>query len=399
MGLLNLNLRDAANDFRSRIRNPFDALTENDPNAVRMALQRDDFKNGFQIVELINGREQRNEAIQLIGSTMPHVPFTFGGSQKIVKDYYPGNSEPSVQVLGSRESDISITGRMYAKKLPISLGDADIEQVREFPQDLQQLIEAMRIRGNLVRLYFGEFNRFGFIESTEFKMRTVTDIDYKINFVIIGFNPPRDCRVINASRQLPIDINKELITAVNNFTGAPVPDDLDRSLATQIAELTSDVATAVNLVTDFVDTVLDEVDAVRESIARAQGLIQNARNNITRLTNRIGSFSSTGGIVFSATAGVGVSSGYINASFMQQTLTNAFSLTAFLASLNEQIARIALTEPLARHRVQQGDTLQNLAVRFYKNVESWTEILEHNNLASTDLELIRGQIIEIPRIE
>lgn len=400
MGLLDLSLKDAANDFTQRIRDPFDKFFAS-PTNVKAALERNDFKNGFNVIEIQDGRELTREKLQFVGQWMPQVPFTYGGSQKIVKDYYPGNSEPTAQVLGPRENNIVIRGRFKAKRFPVSIGDNDLEEIRRSPEEMTQLVDAMRIRGNLVRIYMGEFQRYGFVENTNFDMRNLSDINYEIEFSIIGFNAPSDCKIVSTENKIPFDINKELITAVNEFQsqGLVIPDSMDRSLASQLRDLISDVATAVNLVTNFVDTVLDEAEALRQTVARAQGLIQNARNNVTRLINRVGSFSSTGGIVFSAPAGTGISSGYINNSYLNATQSNAFSLTALLADLSEQIARISATEPIARHRVQGGDTLQKLAVKFYNDKEQWSEIYDHNQLQSSDLELIKGEVIEIPRVD
>src|SRR4051812_9929162 len=75
-----------------------------------------DFKGGFTFVEIVDGVEQTREAVKLIGNQMPVVPFEFGGSQRITKDYYPGNSEPAVQVLGPKESDVTIHGKLKDKK-------------------------------------------------------------------------------------------------------------------------------------------------------------------------------------------------------------------------------------------------------------------------------------------
>ena len=47
---------------------------------------------------------------------MPHQPFAFGGSLKVVKEYYPANPEAVTQVLNSEESDLNLKGRFYSKQ-------------------------------------------------------------------------------------------------------------------------------------------------------------------------------------------------------------------------------------------------------------------------------------------
>ena len=396
MGLLDLDIRGARNDFAQRIADPFTPAQVPD---LKSAIERDDFRNGFNMIEIQNGRELTREAIQLRGSAMPHVPFTFGGEQRIVKDYYPGNSEPSVQVLGSRESDITIKGRMYSKRLATAGGNS--ESIRSFPQELQQKIEAMRIRGNVVRLYMGEFQRFGFIESASFDLKTLADIKYTINFSIIGFNAPRQCRITTRQRQVPFAINKELIDSVNNFQdeGLQIPSGIGMSLAGQIEANINRVAGQIALVTDYVDNVLNEADAIRQSVSRAQGLIQNARNSVTSLITTFGGFNPATNSELGSNPTGGVATQYRNNAFLQNTLANAFSMTAFLAQLRDLIAELSLTLPLARHRIQSGDTLQELATRFYGDVDQWSEIYDHNTLQTSDLEQLRGEVLEIPRIE
>ena len=432
MGLLGLSVDDALNDLQQKFLNPFKPkLTKAE---IKDAHARNDFKKGFIIAELINNtfNEDRRDTIKLVGDMMPHVPFTFGGQQKIVKDYYPGNSEPTVQVLGPRENDIIIRGRLKSKKLqppPVrtginlgGLGNAatgflgkipgvpDIspgvdaqgvqkrEELRTFAQEMQQLIEAMRLRGNLVRLTMGEFQRFGFIEEAIFNMRTVADIDYEVRFSIIGFNPPRDCKILGRAKTVPFDINKDLIAEASAFlaTRSSIPDSMPRSIADQISDAISEVAESINLVTGFVDTALNEVDDIKSALNRAVGLVKYNRNLISSFIRRIGSIASFGGLVIAS--GGGIAAGYENANFLKQTTTFSFSLAALLASLQTQLAQIALTEPIARHRIQEGDTLQKLAIKFYNDAEQWKEIYDHNKLQDTDLSDNLGDILEIPRI-
>ena len=47
---------------------------------------------------------------------MPHQPFAFGGSLKVVKEYYPANPEAVTQVLNNEESDLNLKGRFYSKQ-------------------------------------------------------------------------------------------------------------------------------------------------------------------------------------------------------------------------------------------------------------------------------------------
>ena len=142
------------------------------------AAARSDFEEGLKIVEIVDGKERTVDQILLVGTLMPKDSIAFGGSQKILKEYYPGSSEPTVQILGPREDDVLLGGTISLKKISdLSLYSKGKESAAV---ELQQLMDAMRIRGNLVKVTLGEWKRYGFIESGKFTMRTMSDIDYDL---------------------------------------------------------------------------------------------------------------------------------------------------------------------------------------------------------------------------
>jgi len=159
------------------------------------------------------------------------------------------------------------------------------------------------------------------------------------------------------------------------------------------------VATVITQVTDFVDTVLNEVDDVKSALFRAEGLIKHAKNTVSKQINRIGSIATLNNVASSANipVGAGISSSYAAANHVQGTMSSMFNLMAFLVSLQRQLADLRETEPLARHRVASGDTLQRIANKFYNDSEQWIEIYNHNKLTSTELEI--GSVLEIPRVD
>lgn len=434
MGLLDIDLKGGLNESLNRITSPFTRKTVSTAD-MKAALERNDFPDGFEMLEYEEGKPLTREKVVLLADQMPQIPFEFGGTQRIVKDYYPGQSEPTVQVLGAREGDITIRGRLKAKKFGkespqgfdvASLGDS-ITQVaegalqsagnivggafgsaekakrideskRRIPQEKQQLIEAMRIRGNLVRITMGDFQRFGFIENAIFRMKTLADIDYEITFSIIGFNPPSDCKILGRARTVPIDINKELIAASDAFLAdfSSVPDDVPRTLAEQINSLIGDVAATVSLVTSFVDNTLTEVDAVKNTVTRAIGLIKNARATISSTQRQLGAYDA----FLEATFGIstGAAAAYKNALFAQQLSSSLRGQALILANLTAALDNLSKTEPLGRHRIKSGDTLQEIAQKFYNDHTQWELIYDHNKLQDVNLDDDVGAILEIPRV-
>lgn len=369
----------------AKIRNPFSRSVENNSRPP-------DFPEGFQFVEIVDGREQTKEKVVLLGNMLPQIPFQFGGTQRVVKDYYPGNSEPTVQVLGSKESDLTIRGKLKDKRYR----DTDLYGVST---EIQKLIDAIRIRGNLLRINLGEWQRYGFLEETIFKMNKLSEIEYELKFSIVGFNVPRNNKFVDESKAVPFSINKELIQEALEFQEeySSVPESMPASIADLLNDAISDVATAVNVVTNFVETVVSVSEDIVASGNRAIGLIKNARANISRYKRRVGSIKlNVDSFSTKYSKAKQFSSLYTNQAHIARSMTALSILSALLARLQKQFEAIAKTTPRARHRVRQADTLQNISIKYYNTAEHWKKIYDHNKLTSTQLNI--GSVLEIPRL-
>ena len=395
--LNNFDFKGGVDVLSQRLKSPFDRYknAEKIKEELKGAHERADFKNGFVITPYSkNGNPLSNDIVHLLADAMPHQPFIFGGQQKVVKDYYAGNSEPTVQVIGPQENDVTIKGRLKAKKLKLGPDD-DKESMRRYPQYIQESIEAIRISGLLVRLNLGDWQRFGFIQQAVFNMNTLAEIDYEVTFLIVGFNKPRDYILRDASLQaIPYNKNKELarqMAQTLNETFGKAPPSMPKSFADQMDTAISDVASAVNLVTGFVDTVLAEVDSIKGSVQRALGLVKNARTKCSEYQRRIGGLVPNGGLDKSTR----INSSYSNSGFVAFSLSSINGLNALLASLVPQLKAITQTLPIGRHRIASGDTLQTISMKYYNDSSKWEDIYDHNKLLST--ELIIGDILEIPR--
>lgn len=398
--LNNFSFSKGVDSIKQKITSPFsNFFTREQKDALlKAAHERNDFKDGWFVITPYgkDGKERRADTVLLSADAMPHDMLTFGGQMRLSKDYYPGSSEPTVQVLGAQENDITIKGRFKAKRIKIT-GDVsfDAELWRKYPLFLQEQIEAIRVSGNLVRIQLGkEWQRYGFIQEAVFDMKTLADISYTLTFFIVSFQQPRDFIIVENQKVIPYNKNRELaqLMAEIRTEAAIVPDSFPRSFAEQINGAISDIAAAVNLVTGFVDTVLEEVNSLKASVQRALGLVQNTRNKISSYQRTIGGRNPEAGAVKVTR----ISGAYANAQYVGKVSAGMFSLTALLASLSTQLKAVTATIPLGRHRVQSGDTLQSIAMKFYNDSSKWESIYDHNKLSSSTLTL--GSILEIPRV-
>jgi hypothetical protein len=354
-----------------------------------------DFLSGFKCVEYENGKaksESDGFGFTLLGSFMPMVPFTFGGSQEVKKDYYAGNSEPVVQILGPRESDLTIKGRFKTKKFKD-------KNLKGAALEYQEQCDSVRIRGNLLYLQMGEWHRWGYLKDVSFDLSRTTDIMYSLTFDIVGFNPPSNCKSLRAPSDNVVQANKDLIKSAADALAnmAIYPESMPRTLEEFLNDQLGAVAEAINLVTDFVDNVLGDIESLERSANRALGLIKNARTTISKTGRRIGAISM--GI---ASLGAGFSSAaeqttatFNNTVHFKKIATGFSSFQTLLAELQKRYAGLISSTPLKRHLVVEGDTLQRLAMKYYNDADLWKKIYDHNKLATVDLTNVK--LLEIPR--
>jgi hypothetical protein len=357
-----------------------------------------DFPEGLTIIEYRNGKPLDKDKVRLVGSFMPMIPFEFGGKQQIVKDYYPGNPEPVVQILGPRENEVTIRGKLKTKRFKTS-GENAFTNAVQAAQEYQELIDAMRLRGNLVQITLGEWRRYGLIEECIFKLNRLTEIEYQITFAIIGFNYPTNCKIIDTPDDNLIAPNKEITSAAADALAKArnYPATMPRSIADFLTDQISNVASAVNLVTDFVDGALKDVENIGKAANRAVGLIKNARATISRTARRVGALQLT---VANLSSGITADSfrtaaQFNNAAHIKNMLNSFSSLALLLAQLQKRFAAIAQQIPIRRHLVKQGETLQKIAITYYNNADLWKNIYDHNKLQTPVL--VVGTVLEIPR--
>ena len=372
MGILG-NAKDGVNNVQQKIMNPFKKKVIN-------TTRTDDFPEGFNIEEL-GGQE---ESIKLNGNLAPHETFVYAGKQRIVKEYYAGQSEPAVHVMGPQEEPVTIKGRFKDKKYtdPFLYGVAE---------EISQLVTAMRIRGNVVRIFMGEWQRYAIIESESFELKNIGDISYSITFEIIGFNAPQNGKFIEKKREIPFEINKELIQRAfdlqNDLTN--IPDTVPQSISDVIRDVTGTVAEAIGIVTGFVDTVISTTNDVRKSTQRAVGLIKHSQNKLREYKDFLGGLDLLD-------ANQALTGRYANASYYSNRLSNANALASLLARFRTQFSSLIEDLPLGRHFVRDGESLQRLASKYYNDSTLWKKIQDHNNLQSADIS--SGMILEIPRL-
>lgn len=363
-----------------------------------------DFPGGLELLEFQDGKPLEKDKVVLLGSFMPQVPFSFGGEQRLITEYYPGNSEPTVQVFGPKEDQVTIRGKFKLKKLNANnaaiKNQSDLSDLRQAALEYQELVDAMRIRGNLIRITLGEWRRYGFIEKTKFDLKMVTDIAYEITFMIVGFNPPTNHKILRTTDSNIIAPNKALTDKAAEALAAArtMPTEMPQSIGDFLNDQIDTVAGAVATVTGFVDSILSDAEALNRSAQRALGLIKYARATISQTVRRVNTLSMSVGNLGAdfKSAALQTSATILNANHIHKTRAQFYSLSSLLASLQKQFEALRKTVPMIRHLVRDGDTLQKIALKYYNNADNWQQIYSHNKLRTTELTV--GSVLEIPKI-
>lgn len=366
-----------------------------------------DFPQGMIITEIVNGKERKEDEIKLVGRFMPIQPFEFGGEQRIVREEYPGSSEPTIQILGPKEEDVSIKVEMRTNKFRGN------PQLRAAAQEYQELIDAMRLRGNLVKIVMGEWKRYGFIKKSHFRVFTLQKIDAEITFEISGFNQPKGWRIISESDQNLIKPNKEITDAaalaLENATN--IPSSMPLTAVDIFNNAIGEVGAAISNVTNFVDGISDDVNKIIASANRAIGLIKNCRSTISRAKRNIGgisnSISELGNSLNSSTQGtidLLTNKEHKNATIatysiknqdhVAKTIRDFSNLAILLAQLQAKLKTYISKVPFRRHLVKHGDTLQTISMKYYNTSEKWKNIYDHNKLTSSVVAV--NSVLEIP---
>lgn len=428
-----MGLLDAASATAGQILSPLTNLFKSKPTYVGP-----DFPDGLEIEELQDDASSYfpPRITKLKSTNMPFAPLTYGGTQHVVTEYYPGNKEPATQVFGAREDVITFKGKLKSKRLQAD----SIPDVRKFPDAMKDLLDELRKRGPMLKLSLGEWFRYGYITKTTFNVRTLSDIDYQFEFTVLSNVKPENAKFAKETFPQLSANNLLLMKAMAEFelVAKKVPGGFSPGLFDAINSAISLVATAVSAVTQFVDNVIKTGEDAQRLANRALGLIKNATSSISQFKRRVGALDaykdsfkpnstntwneakkaisaryvmetyhapsktgSTGPTLSAAQiaalqTNLGKYSRSDTAKAQALSRQTGKSIEQLLLEMKSYFEKLAKLAPLKSYRVKQGDTLQKISILFFNTPNNWEDIYKHNKLTSTVL--VRGSVLEIPKL-
>lgn len=355
------------------------------------------FPNGFVFTEVALGVEDLDNAIALVGTMMPKNNLGFGSSQRISKEFYAGSSEPVIQIMGYQEEDITLTGEFNLK----TIKDTSLFDGKESAAvQIQESIENMMKRGNLIKFTLGEWKRYGFISSVNFKLYDLTRIEYEIKLMIASKNIPKNYYLVQADSNDIYSPNTKLAKEMQKQMDAmnAIPKEVPLTVTDVLRNSISNIANSINLVTSFVEGSLDDIEKMQNSAHRAIGLIKNARAFVARNQRAIGRIARNSGTLGSKfTDEVEAATATIkNIEFINRVEATNKDMSALLGDIQRKYQKLISSLPLKRHFVKEGDSLQSLSIQYYGSVDNWEKIKSHNKLLSN--ELVKGSVIVIPKV-
>lgn len=373
----------------------------------------EDFPLGFVVDEWPHGASVPLTSTALVGDMLPKVPFTTVAKQKIVKEYYPGNPEPGVQVLGAREEPVTIKGEFKAIRFPDKSvqGAKGSGKLRDVPAAMMQNFDEIRKRGNLLQLRLGEWERWGYLTSATFNMKTRQSIEYELEFDIMSQTRPENAKLVEESARLPNDTNRELVDAAETFSRAldAAPPTMPQTLLDIVGKAIATVAAKIALVTGFVDASVESLEDAQRLANKGVGLVKGAQASISEYKRRLGAIQAYNVEPSALTIRIPASQGKLkNQKYVSEAMlstakkntatgvTNPRSIEEILAEMKEKFAALATLVPLRRHIVGEGESLQKISMRYYGTAENWEAIYKHNKLQTT--ELVVGVTLEIPKV-
>lgn len=298
--------------------------------------------------------KSKSEEIRLENHMLPAPPLSFTTGIKIKKNEYPGNPEPTVQVLGVS----------YPQSIEIG-GTFKDWQAKEdgFAERMRTTLQTFKDKGEETVFQYASQIFIGMVEELTFNTHNIREIEYKLRFNVFTMDLRKNTKKIAG---LP-DVNKltkkasalkDLVDKAQNLNNKIV--NIHNSIWSYISELKektglNDINQLINLSrmsANEINTMISELRRLRpQNFIDIQGLQE------------------------------------IQKSAMDLRQENTNYLTAANTQMNGNRKYIV-------YIVAQGDTLMSVSSKFYGAPDAWGPIAIENKLSTTQLTL--GQKLVIP---
>ena len=376
--------------------------------------------NEFIISTLDPDNGSIQETLSLAGTHLPFQPAEFGVSQEMIKFYYPGGQSdrvPTMQVLGSMDDDVVLTGRFKATKI------MDVNRRNE-PLIISQILRRFIREGNVCFFQLGDWLKYGLLKNGKIRYKTDADIDWEITISVIGDKNPitgedraeeenailrvfssdavEDTNALSDKINNILDLNRQelektYLPKINLETfsvKAYLRELLNNSPVGEVFNIGQDIYNGYVSVMRIVDNILDNVEEFVDIAERTSFNINKISQNIQSQISRL----------YKLQQDLFVSYDQISDAldpFTRLNALNAFSnlfnlsnnLLLDFSSAQDAVRAEQFSSIKETYVAVSGDTYQSISAKFYGTWQRWEELKNLNNYPDT---LSGGEIFLIP---
>lgn len=375
--------------------------------------------SAFTITELTG--EQR--ALRLTDRALPYRPFTLKGDQRHENEWYPGSPEATLQIFGAKEDQTTINGKWKDRfirppqaLLPSELIQAGFKSPLQpaagqqgsiaaqlngeavlSVEDLVDLVDDMRAKGQIVEVRWMSRVRQGIIASFEQSWHTKQDVEWKIVFTWMNRGSPLEDVPVFTRQLDQSDAITEIDDLLGQVTGDNASLDLDlagseaASALDSVNRALSDVQQAVagleENVIAHVQLLTTPIDLAQRAVSLYQFIQESANNVLLAISNVLEAFSLNTEVSFGARLAARETFG---------AQRKAMAEIIGIAAIREaQTAKELKPELLNVFIARDAQDLRDVAMQFYGDPEDWKSLMRFNGLDQS--KLTRGSLIFVPR--
>ena len=320
---------------------------------------------------------------------MPRQPWIQGGEQRTVRTDYPGATSPSEQVLGPKKAPQSFNGRWD-----------DRYNFTGYARGEMRRFEAMAERGNLVRIAFQEITYEGIITSWSFPYQRDWYIRYEFTVSIHArpddLNIDRSPDTTRTASDAYDAVNDQVNAADLRLFEALRAQNLESRLQTEAVQ---DCKTAMANMTKNRDALADTLDQREWNPSATDKAVSAFRRIATQFravrSNALDLIASTAET--RSDVDLGVRDAMSVLSYEDWSRSMRFQGRVILGQANEAADAMderAEPDALRIYRPREGESLYQIARRFYGDAGAWRLIANRNGL--TDFELTGDELLIIP---
>jgi len=346
------------------------------------------------LIEELTGSQR---SVELRGRALPYRPVEWGGEQKYVKTVYPGNPVATIQVLGPNELPTTMKGKWKARFVG---ADADITGFEDVggafdileggitPERLVVVFDTLRLSGNELRVSWGPYVRRGILSEFRTPVDRVEDIEWSATFEWsrIGENDaPRAPQEVASPQTGVEDALAGLEDAISQLPPIILPNVTgpiifaEQAMRIAALAMTSSLAGLTGIPT---------VTAAQfQNIATLSIQMGNAAQAMIRQTS-------------DQSIEEWIATNFVGDVLAAETYRRELGARARALWLSGIVAREAVRarvvdDYIAVIDMPGGQTLRDVALRYYGDADAWVTIADANGLTSASVPA--GTVILIPR--